>query len=120
MAELEELSHKIHVLIAQLEQLHDENETLKNENKELHSGVEKRKHDIEELMCELARCHHENEMLKREVEVLSQKLQMNEMQMKEMSVEPVAFTRVKPYDSDWDTQPVAENDRKKGGKKTSL
>lgn len=110
MAELEELTHKIHILIEQLEQVHDENKKLKHENKE--------------LVCKLDRFHYENVMLKRELEAMCENLKMKETQSAAVSIsEPlrdytIKCGRIRPFDSEEDSN--EDRERKKGGKKTSL
>jgi FtsZ-binding cell division protein ZapB len=117
MTELEELTHKIHAFIAQIKQLHGENEKLKHENEEL-------KYGNKELVFQLERIYNENEILKRELDAMCEKLKMMEMQSALTSIsEPVRDSaikcnRIRPYDAD---EVVDEDrERKKGGKKTSL
>ncbi len=115
MAEIEELSHKIHVLIAQHEQLYAENEKLKDENKKL-------VYENKELICELEKAHDQNQMLKCELEAMYEKLRMMEMQSmcvsQSMDDRDLKCSRIRPYDADEETS--EDRERKKGGKKTSL
>jgi hypothetical protein len=113
MAEIEELCHKLHVL-------HERLEMCERENKQLISEHGKLVHENKDLVCELERITNENQMLKRELECMFEKLRMLESQSASM-YEPAPFSRVKPYDSDWSgASPTPENERKKGGKKTSI
>lgn len=112
MADLEELSHKIHALIAQVEQVHNENEKFKQENMQL-------VHENKELTRDLEESRDAIQMLKLELMAVHERLKMNEIHHREVT-EPPPLSRVKPYDSDdWDSSPLTD-ERRKGGKKTSL
>ena len=108
--ELEELSHKVQILLGQLEQLHDENEKIKHEKRQLLYRVEY--------------FYKENEALKRELEAMSEKLKIYEMNSTAQLIPEreyeIKCSRILPYDADNDTLSDKERDNKKGGKKTSL
>jgi hypothetical protein len=130
MANLDDLTSNIHMLIEQLAQVQGENK--------------KRKQDNKELTFQLEQVHNENEMLKQEIEATYEKLKMMEMQFMSVSVsvsasasasasasmsmpisEPVyerdyamKCGRIRPFDAVEDSN--EDRERKKGGKKTSL